>query len=100
MNAIGVVREYHPGQGWGVIDADTVPGGCWVHFSTLDVPGHRALTRGEVVSFVAEPARQDGYAYRAVRVWRGAGEPTGGIAPASVAYRSELTIVVDAPPGS
>ncbi|MEW2375057.1 hypothetical protein AB0883_03000 [Micromonospora sp. NPDC047812] len=56
MNAIGVVREYHPEQGWGVIDADTVPGGCWVHFSTLDVPGHRALTRGEVVSFVAEPA--------------------------------------------
>lgn len=35
----GVVREWYPEQGWGVVDSSQTPGGCWVHFSTSSPPG-------------------------------------------------------------
>jgi CspA family cold shock protein len=64
----GVVRVWHREDGWGVVDAPETPGGCWVHFSVVDMPGHRELRAGQQVLFEAEPAEQDGYAYRAVLV--------------------------------
>jgi CspA family cold shock protein len=93
MTSRGVVREYHPDEGWGVIDAPDVPGGCWVHFSAFG-PGF--LEAGQEVSFRAEPARQDGFAYRAVRVWIGDVEP-GEVpyGPPSDAFRSSLTLTFD-----
>ena len=65
----GVVREWHPDQGWGVIDSAETAGGCWAHFSHLAVPGYRELATGQAVALEWEPADQDGYAYRATRVW-------------------------------
>lgn len=96
----GVVREYHVDEGWGVIDGPDVPGGCWVHFSAIAADGFRALAAGQAVSFRAEVAAQDGFRFRAVKVWTGATEPTGtGPPPASGAYRSELTLDFEAGDG-
>ncbi|MDG6107476.1 cold shock domain-containing protein [Dactylosporangium aurantiacum] len=68
MQSVGFVRVFHPEEGWGVIDSSEVPGGCWVHFSAIQMDGYRALHQGQRVVFEAEPADQDGYAYRAVHV--------------------------------
>jgi cold shock protein len=56
----GVVREFHPDAGWGVIDGSEVPGGCWVHFSAIAMDGFRRLTPGQQVSFRVEAANQQG----------------------------------------
>lgn len=67
--ARGVVREFLPEEGWGVVDANEVPGGCWVHFSMIHMQGYAQLIPGQVVEFTFEPADQDGYTFRAVDVW-------------------------------
>jgi cold shock protein len=101
MTSIGSVRSYDADEGWGVIDGPDVPGGCWVHFSAVAGPGYRELTAGQPVSFRAEAADQDGFAYRAVRVWTGDPEPAGepGTADPSGAYQGSLTLTFD-PPGA
>ena len=33
MSSRGVVRDWHQGEGWGVIDSSETPGGGWVHHS-------------------------------------------------------------------
>ena len=93
-----MVREYHVDGGWGVIDGADVPGGCWVHFSAIVTDGFAELIPGQQVSFYAEAAAQDGFRFRAVKVWTGEREPTrppGG--ERSRSYRSRLTLVVDEP---
>jgi CspA family cold shock protein len=95
----GVVREFHEDEGWGVIDGPTVPGGCWVHFSAIATDGYRHLAAGQPVSFRAEAAEQDGFSFRAVKVWTEDAEPPdrqpsepGG------AYQSTLTLTFDSTP--
>jgi cold shock protein len=101
MTSDGSVRLFHADEGWGVIDGPDVPGGCWVHFSAIAVDGYRELTSGQHVSFRYEVASQDGFAYRAVKVWTDDVEPPdeprtrGGN---SAAYRSTLTLTFDASP--
>jgi CspA family cold shock protein len=97
MSETGTVREYDADEGWGVIDAPSVPGGCWVHFSAIAAPGYRSLEAGQAVTFRAVPAAQDGYAYAAVKVWTGDAEPplpapdeSGG-----AAFHSTVTITAD-----
>lgn len=75
MTSVGSVRVYHADEGWGVLDGPDVPGGCWVHFSVIAMSGYRELALGEQVSFRVEAASQDGFAFRAVKVWRGDVEP-------------------------
>jgi CspA family cold shock protein len=67
----GVVRSFDPDEGWGVIDAPEVPGGCFVHFSNIEMNGYRALTAGQRVRFTFERPGfpQDGCPYRALVVW-------------------------------
>lgn len=55
--AAGVVRSFDPGEGWGVIDAPEAPGGCFVHFSNIEMEGYRALAVGQRVRFAYEQAR-------------------------------------------
>jgi cold shock protein len=100
MRGIGTVRTYDADHGWGVIDGPDVPGGCWVHFSAIAMDGFRRLTPGQRVSFVAEAARQDGFAFRAVKVWTGDTEPIVDVPPdtRSTAYSSTLTLTFDDPP--
>jgi CspA family cold shock protein len=93
----GVVREFHPEEGWGVIDGPDVPGGCWVHFSAIAADGYRQLTPGANVQFRAEAAGQDGFGYRAVKVWTGRDEPSGAQPQPSDAYRSSVQLTLDVP---
>lgn len=96
----GVVRVWHDDKGWGVIDSEDTPGGCWAHFSSVLVPGYRMLRAGQPVTLEYEPAEQDGYSFRAIELWPAGQEPhrTGGETPdASSAYTSTLTITFDDP---
>ena len=95
MASAGSVRVFHAEEGWGVIDGPDVPGGCWVHFSVIAVDGYRTLERGQRVTFRAEAVRQDGFAYRAVKVWTGDVEP--GTVRDSTAYRSTINLTFDQP---
>jgi cold shock protein len=99
VTSSGVVREFHPEQGWGVIDGPDVPGGCWVHFSAIVMDGYRHLAAGQEVSFRHEAPGQDGYPYRAAKVWTGSVEPIAPAprAAASGAYRSSSTLTFDPP---
>jgi cold shock protein len=67
----GVVRAFDPDEGWGVIDAPQVPGGCFVHFSVIQTGGYRALAAGQRVRFSYEHLDflQDGCRYRALAAW-------------------------------
>ena len=92
----GTVREWRADDGWGVIDSVDTPGGCWAHFSAIVSEGYRALEPGDHVAFSYETPGQDGYDYRAVRVWPPGASPEAPPQPArgepSAAYRSSLTI--------
>ncbi|MEO7753721.1 MAG: cold shock domain-containing protein [Terracoccus sp.] len=68
MVTVAVVRVWHADDGWGVVDCPQTPGGCWVHFSNVQVAGYRALTVGQHVDLEWEEPGQDGFAYRAVTV--------------------------------
>lgn len=67
----GVVEWFDADEGWGVIEAPEVPGGCFVHFSNIEMPGYRQLRAGQHVRFSFERPGflQDGCPCRAVTVW-------------------------------
>lgn len=75
--AAGVVKWFSAEEGWGVIAAPVVPGGCFVHFSTIQMLGYRELRVGQPVRFTFEEPGflQDGCPFRALKVWPD--EPTG-----------------------
>lgn len=62
------MREWHDEEGWGVIDSPAAPGGCWAHYSSIEMDGYRALAAGDEVEVDIEAADQDGYAFRALTV--------------------------------
>jgi cold shock protein len=95
MMSAGVVREWAEDEGFGVIDAPDVPGGCWAHFSSIVMDGYRALAAGDRVAFTWEAGQQDGYDYRAILVWPPGvepGTPPARSAEGDGAYQSTLTI--------
>jgi cold shock protein len=63
-----VVREWHDEEGWGVLDSSETPGGCWAHFSEIEMDGYRSLSPGQRVGLEWEAPGQDGYDYRALRI--------------------------------
>src|SRR4051812_46447152 len=88
MRTTGTVRFWLDDEGWGVVDSLATPGGCWVHFSSLEMPGFKQLRAGTPVQFVYEELDQDGYPFRAVTVWPGV----------ATAYAGSLTSSPDGPP--
>jgi len=62
------VRAWDEEEGWGILDSGETPGGCWAHFSVIEMPGFRSLTPGQKVTMEWESAEQDGFQYRAVRI--------------------------------
>ena len=102
MSTPGEVRVWHD-EGWGVIDSPSTPGGCWAHYSNIAVPDHfRELHTGQLVELEWESAQQDGFDFRAVRVWPRGEElydrPPAPVTEGSGAYRSWVTIFYDNPP--
>jgi len=94
--ARGRVVSWWPEEGWGVIQTAATPGGCWAHFSAIGMDGYRTLHVGQGVMVDYEPAMQDGYEWRAVRVSvNGAQEPPAPAPDAGHAYRSTLDIEWD-----
>ena len=69
----GVVRWFDSDEGWGVIAAPEVPGGCFVHFSVIQSSGFRGLRPNQRVEFTYEEPGflQDGCPFRALAVWPG-----------------------------
>ncbi len=63
-----VVRLWNEDEGWGVLDSLDTPGGCWTHWSRIEMDGFKALTAGQHVRLHAESPGQDDFPYRAVRV--------------------------------
>ena len=100
MISLGSVREFHSDEGWGVIDAEVVPGGCWVLFAAIAMEGYRELTAGQPVRFTFESADQDGYAFRAMAVWPLGTDTDVPVEPqsASPAYGSNLVLTYDEDP--
>lgn len=70
MTSRGVVRCWNSEDGWGVIDCEQTPGGCWAHFSEVEVAGFRKLTSGQQVAFEWQKASGpvEGFAFVAERV--------------------------------
>jgi CspA family cold shock protein len=69
--AIATVRVWYAEDGWGVLDCPETPGGCFAHFSNIEMSGYRALERGaqvDLAQWEAPGFKQDGFDYRAVRV--------------------------------
>jgi cold shock protein len=61
------VRVWHDDEGWGVVDSPETPGGCWVHFSHVDIEGYRSLRGVDTVELEYREVPQDGYRFAAVR---------------------------------
>ena len=97
MNA--VVRLWHDVDGWGVLDSPATPGGCWTHYSALDMDGHAVAEAGQSASLVAERAQQDSFEWRAVSVVLDGVPPRSRPVIATTeptsAYRSNLNITFD-----
>lgn len=91
----GTVRLWHDAEGWGVVDAEQTPGGCWVHFSAVAVAGYRSLSPGQAVVLEWEAADQDGFAHRAVRTWPAGSDPVDVAPSAGEGYASGLTFTWD-----
>lgn len=67
--SVGTVRMWNDEEGWGVIDSDLTPGGCWGHYSTIVGEGFRTVEVGTTVELDWEQVTdQDGYQYRATRI--------------------------------
>jgi cold shock protein len=97
VSVAATVRTWHADEGWGVLDSDATPGGCWTHFSALDLDGDRSLSPGDQVLLVAESPGQDGFPWRAVRVVVEGRAPAtpATTADADGAYSSTLVITWD-----
>ena len=101
MTSLGRVRIWHDEDGWGVIDSEATPGGCWAHFASVLVAGDHRLAADQEVSFTfeqLEDAEQDGFAFRAEEVWPTDRAPVRSHVHEgqSEAFQSTLTIGFDA----
>lgn len=92
---VGRVREWNRDQGWGVIDSDETPGGCFADFGVIQMPGFRELSPRQIVWFEARPGGQDGCAYRATAIALTPELKPQQPPPPSDAYASRLVIELD-----
>ncbi|WP_082574488.1 MULTISPECIES: cold-shock protein [unclassified Nocardioides] len=100
MTTYGVIREWSSEEGWGVIDSDATPGGCWVHFSAVRVAGFRTFTAGSAVEFTYVAAPQTPFDFRAEAAWPTGEEPVDDaivVRGPSAAYESHLSLRFDEP---
>lgn len=67
--ADGSVRFWYANDGWGVIDSNVTPGGCFAHCSALQVERNPVLESHQKVRFTWHRFRQDGYDFVADEVF-------------------------------
>ena len=65
-HATAKVASWDDDEGWGVVEAPGLIGGCWVHFSAVQGTGFHSLLVGSTVDVEWETAQQDGYSFRAI----------------------------------
>lgn len=70
---VAVVSRWLDVEGWGVLDAPQLPGGCWVHANAIDAVERRGLTPDSSVTVWWSRLKQDGYQFQADRVLPAAG---------------------------
>lgn len=94
MGGSGVVRFWSGDDGWGVIDAPATPGGCWAGFADLASDSFWEPREGERVELEWERVEQDGYHFRATRIWPFGASPAVEEPPElpDDAFHSSLTI--------
>ena len=102
MTVTGTVRSWDDAEGCGVVDSAETPGGCWTHYSHLDMAGYRSVSSGELVQLDWAAPGQDGFDFRAVRVRPADVDPAPAAptVPSSEqdgAYSSTLTLTFDPP---
>jgi cold shock protein len=98
---VGVVREWHDDEGWGVLDSDETPGGCWAHFSALSMAGYRQAVPGQSVTFTYQQSSQDGFVFVALDVTiDGVPRVEPESQPPGPGFMSRLTVEADTDPGS
>ncbi|GAB3676664.1 cold shock domain-containing protein [Angustibacter aerolatus] len=61
----GVVRSWSDDDGWGVVDSEGTPGGCFAHFSHIQMDGYHRLRPGQHVAFTAIPMQIEGCTWQA-----------------------------------
>ncbi|MEV4345709.1 cold shock domain-containing protein [Actinoplanes sp. NPDC049596] len=94
----GVIREWNGDEGWGVIDSTETPGGCWAHFSAAAVDGYVSFGSGERVDFEWEAPGQDGFPFRALKLWPSGSSPVARPSSSGGAYSSTLSLHFDEQP--
>lgn len=100
MHTGGVVRQWRADEGWGVIESDETPGGCWTHWTTVRVAGPPALTEGLRVNFTFRERATHGFDYETCEVWRHGEEPVDDsiqLGPDSPAMQSTLSLTFHEP---
>ncbi len=91
-----MVRSWNTHRAWGVLDSPQTPGGCWAHVSSIARPGPWNVEAGDEYLLQWESAQQDGFAYRAVRMWLAGTEPVDPVVRHDgTAYTSSLTLSFD-----
>lgn len=60
-------------EGWGVLEAEELPGGCWAHVSAIDAEDCRGLEPGAAVALWWSRVQQGSHPFRADRVLPAAG---------------------------
>jgi CspA family cold shock protein len=69
----GVVREWSDEDGFGILDSEQTPGGCWAHYSAINMDGYKRLRPGQRVRFTFTKRDQDGWPYAADVITPGSG---------------------------
>jgi cold shock protein len=96
MAILATIRRWNTHRAWGVLDSPETPGGCWAHLSNIARPGPWDIQPGDEYMLEWEHAQQDGFAYRAVRMWPAGTAPIDPvIRHNSSAYSSSLTLTFD-----
>ena len=100
MAVEAVVREWHAEDGWGVVVSSETPDGCWTHFSHIAADGYRELSAGQAVMLEWEACEQDGYAFRALRVWAAGSVPVVPVVAVTERSRAafDSTVTLDFDP--
>ncbi len=68
---LATVNEWRDNEGLGVLQADELAEGIWVHFSMIEMDGYKTLRVGERVDVDVEGPlsfSQDGFRFRAIAV--------------------------------